>query len=320
MPQSGKFFIILFLGCLASVRLAMWAGNLTGNVGTVALNRATVNAGELWSVAEIWLQRAALFSDMGWRGLGFVYAGQGEETAVLTTWQHVENMALEATQWAALAHERGATDDVQLWAGRAVALDPDLSDGWYWQALAYEVDAEYATAVTAYHKAIEQNAFVRVGASQPHYQLGLLYQMELVKINEAVTAYKMAVSLNQFPSQWQAANAYYRLGEALAQVGADPVEVIAAYERAIELNPDHAAAYVLLGMAYDVDGRGLTAVTATFHKAMSLDAQNPWAFTLLGEIYARENRPTEAAALFNQALLLDPHFERAAQGLQAVQP
>lgn len=293
---------------------------MISNVGAVALNRANVGRGELWPVAEAWLQQATSFSGAAWRELGFAYAQQGKETAALTAWQHVDDMALEATHWAALAHERGAAGDLQLWAGRAIALDPTLSDGWHWQGMAYEAAANYTTAAAAYQEAVEQDSFVVVGASQPYYQLGLYYQMTSAQLKEAVAAYKTAVSLDDFPSQWQAANAYYRLGEALAQSGAAPADAIAAYERAIALNPDHAAAYVLLGMAYDADSRGDTAVTAAFQKAMSIDPQNPWAYVLLGEIYARENRTAEAAALFHQALALDPHFERARQGIEAGQP
>lgn len=320
ISPGGKFLLILFLGCLAGLRLTRWAGGVMGNVGAVALNQAAVDVGELWPVAEGWLQHATVYSKAAWRGLGFAYAGQGKETAALTAWQHVDGMATEATQWAALANGRGATNDLQLWAGRAVALEPGLSDGWYWQGVAAEAIADYPAAAAAYQAAIERDWFVVVAASQPHYQLGLLHQLAFAQIDEAVAAYETAVSLNQFASRWQAADAYYRLGETLAQSGADPAEAIAAYEQAIALNPDHAAAYVLLGMAYHADARGLTAVTAAFHQAMRLDPQNPWAYVLLGEIYAQENQTAEAAALFNQALALDPTFERARQGLQALQP
>jgi adenylate cyclase len=88
------------------------------------------------------------------------------------------------------------------------------------------------------------------------------------------------------------------------------------YEKAIELDPQYAAAYAALGSSHFLDWafqwsqnppQTLDQAFALAQKAVSLDDSLPYAHTLLGGIYLRKKQPARAIAEAERAIALAPN-------------
>jgi tetratricopeptide (TPR) repeat protein len=95
-------------------------------------------------------------------------------------------------------------------------------------------------------------------------------------------------------------------------------QAIDCYKKAIELAPNSAAAYNLLGMAYRQEVpqqvRGLKAKEiAAFQKAIELDPNYWVALINLGATYYYQGEKAKAAPLFKKALALKPDHPEKAQ-------
>ena len=94
-------------------------------------------------------------------------------------------------------------------------------------------------------------------------------------------------------------------------------QAIANFQKAVELEPKAAAAYNMLGMAYRFKANllglpGLRAKEiAAFQKALKADPKYWVAMINLGTTYYQQGKKAKAAALFKQALALNPgHLEK----------
>jgi tetratricopeptide (TPR) repeat protein len=95
-------------------------------------------------------------------------------------------------------------------------------------------------------------------------------------------------------------------------------EAIAAYEKAIKVEPRAAAAYNMMGMAYRFKFNKLGVPEfrqkemAAFQKAIEIDPKNWVAMINLATDYYADGEKGKAAALYKQALELKPdHPEKA---------
>jgi tetratricopeptide (TPR) repeat protein len=128
------------------------------------------------------------------------------------------------------------------------------------------------------------------------------------KLDEAIAAYKKAIELNP-----KYATAYNNLGIALSdQQKLD--EAIAAYKKAIELNPKDATAYNNLGIALS-DQQKLDEAIAAHKKALTLpDTPGPPAsdYTLahngLGLAFQQQNKLQKAIEHFDKSEAIDPNY------------
>ncbi len=90
-------------------------------------------------------------------------------------------------------------------------------------------------------------------------------------------------------------------------------KAIESYEKAVSLGAKSAGAYNMLGLAYrfkyqqtgnpELQGNDINA----FQKALSLDHKNWAAMVNLGTTYYSQGEKAKAAALFKQALALNPN-------------
>jgi tetratricopeptide (TPR) repeat protein len=218
------------------------------------------------------------------------------------------------------AHKAKQYDEAMAWYERAMRLEPGLGDPWYYVGLLYENQQQWLPALDAYERAVATKRFIQVHRSSPHYRAGILYQGRLdpSQPEKALAAYEAALDADDFSSRVEATDCHYKRGRILYGQMADPSEYVAEFRRTIELDPGHVWAHILLGVSiYDQD-RDITAAEAELLRALELDPQNKWAHYYLGEVYRREGRTDEAAAMYRQALTIDPDFEAAQKRLQVL--
>jgi tetratricopeptide (TPR) repeat protein len=115
----------------------------------------------------------------------------------------------------------------------------------------------------------------------------------------AIAAYRRAIEIDPDIS-WS----HHNLGEALAKLGQFE-EAIAAFRRAIELNPDFSWSYHHLGDALDRQQQWEEAVAA-FRKAIELNADHFGSYCGLGQSLVKLERLDEAIAAYEQAIQLNP--------------
>ena len=119
------------------------------------------------------------------------------------------------------------------------------------------------------------------------------------KLEEAITAYKKAIELD--PND---AAAYGNLGIALRKQG-KLEEAITAYKQAIELNPNDAAAYGNLGNALD-DQEKIEEAIAAYKKAIAIDPNDATTYYNLGYVLRKQEKLEEAIVAYKKAIELDP--------------
>ncbi len=123
-------------------------------------------------------------------------------------------------------------------------------------------------------------------------------------LDEAVAAYRRAVGLNP-----NLAEAHNNLGDALRRLGRLD-EAIAACRRAITLRPDLGEPYNTLGSAYKGKGQ-LDDAIAAYTRAIALRPDLAEAHSNLGDALWQHGRFDEALAALDQAIRLEPELAEA---------
>lgn len=112
------------------------------------------------------------------------------------------------------------------------------------------------------------------------------------------------------PSRAREAEQWFEKGLALERQGAPLEEVIAAYLRAVELDPRSAGAMVNLGTLY-YHQRQWAEAEHWYRRALEAEPGYALAHYNLGNLYDELGDRTRAAAHYQQAIRLDPHYADA---------
>lgn len=295
-------------------------GQMWSNLGLVMLNKALVaQRSECSSQAETLLRKALSYAPEGhraWRGLGFALADQNRETEALVAWERAGGMTEEFLERAEWTLTWGLHDETLVWSERAAALMPDLRDAWYYMGRAYSLTNQWRKALEAYKRAAESDRSLEIGRSRAYYQMGVIYQWRLEQAQQALAAYDAALYWNDFSDSLEGADCHYKRVEILLWMGGDPGAHIAELRHVIEMNPNHVGAHVLLGVAYYARYLDVNIAEAEIRAALELNPRNASAYGRLGDIYRHSGRFSDAVAMYEQALEIDPGYERARQALQ----
>lgn len=176
-------------------------------------------------------------------------------------------------------------EEARAWYQRAIRLEPDLGDPWHYTGQLYEEQQRWLPALDAYEQAAASSYFRQGGRSSSYYRMGAIYHRKLKphQLERALWAYKIALATDDFRS-----------------------------------NRDAAWVHARLGQIYYARDEDAIAAEAAMLEALELVADDKWLYIVLGNFYRQEDRIVEAAAMYQQALALDPEFEGAQQRLSAL--
>ena len=120
----------------------------------------------------------------------------------------------------------------------------------------------------------------------------------------------MQILDNMFGPIEQTAEYLYQRGATIAAVGNNPSEVIALYERAVELNDAHPGALFGLGLENDRRGNDEKAIEL-YQRAAAVFPTNVGALLNLGLLYEDHDQNERAARCYDRILESYPNHERA---------
>lgn len=106
------------------------------------------------------------------------------------------------------------------------------------------------------------------------------------------------------------AEAWFEKGLELEQTGAPPEEIVAAYERALELDPASAGAAVNLGTVY-YHLRRWEDAERVYLRALQIDPAYALAHFDLGNLFDERGDPERAEQHYHSALKIDPNYADA---------
>ncbi len=149
------------------------------------------------------------------------------------------------------------------------------------------------------------------GGAEPLYGLGSVY-LEQQKRREAREYFERAIkSAADYPATLP--NAWNNLGILVAREGKTD-EAIGYFQKALEMNPEHAVALQNLGNAYR-QKRDWGAAKKTLEHALVLNPEDPDANYGLGMVYAQLNDTPRAYEFLQKALTARPAYPEALNNL-----
>ncbi|WP_449419471.1 tetratricopeptide repeat protein [Phormidium nigroviride] len=99
---------------------------------------------------------------------------------------------------------------------------------------------------------------------------------------------------------------YHKLGETFQAKG-KVKEAIAAYTKALEVNPNYFGTHHNLGDLHRAEGKLERAINS-YRKAIELNPQFVWSYHNLGDVFQQEDRLDEAVIAYRQAIEVDSTF------------
>ncbi len=175
--------------------------------------------------------------------------------------------------------------------------------------------SDTATAITGLAKILANNPT----SAEAHLLLGQAYFRANQK-DKAEEQSLAAFTLNPaavLPFESLDVDEWLKIGNAHATLG-QLNEALAAYQTALKIKPDSAAAYTNIGVVYYQSGKFDDAVQQ-MQKALEIDPNDAETHYMLGATYMQQQKLDEAEKSFNKALELKPDLAAAYTGLGNVQ-
>lgn len=215
--------------------------------------------------------------------------------------------------------QEGFPDEALVWYERAMRLEPDLGDPWYYVGLLREGQGDYEGALAAYERALELGRLERVGESMVHCRVGTATTQTAGGSHlAAVDAFSTGLSADDFTDTAIKAACIFHRGQALEKTGAPPGEFMADYREAIAIDPTHVEAHIMLALALYKHEHNVSEAEANLKRAIELAPSSKWPLYHLAELYRKENRVEEARLAYTRALEIDPRFTAAQERLDSL--
>lgn len=162
---------------------------------------------------------------------------------------------------------------------------------------------------------LEKAVAAAPGSAEAHLALGEAYFRSQRK-DDAQKQFEAGLTLDKaaaLPVTSQSADEVFLFGNVHAGLN-QLDEAKAAYEDALKLDPNKAAAYTNLGVVYYQQGK-LDDAIAQLQKSLEIDPQDADTQYMLGAAYVQKNDLSNAEKAFKQALALKPELGQAYIGL-----
>jgi tetratricopeptide (TPR) repeat protein/capsular polysaccharide biosynthesis protein len=181
---------------------------------------------------------------------------------------------------------------------KAIALKPDYVLAFYNLAVVLDENNQLEAAIDNYRQVIA----LKPDYVEAYSNLGCTLVKD-DRIPEAIEIYQAGIAIK---SDW--ATLYNNLGQVL--LDKNPDRAIAAYQRAIELEPDLVLAHYNLGKAWQIQGEHSAAV-ACFDRVVELNPDHISGYTDGGFSLMALGKIAEALPYFAKAIAVKPDFVEA---------
>lgn len=165
---------------------------------------------------------------------------------------------------------------------------------------AYFALERYDDAIAAYE------ASIKGGYDKDYCNLGIVEALRYSDREQQA----MQILDEMFGAIEQTAEYRYQRGATVAAIGGNPQEVIALYEKAIELDPAHPGALFGLGLENDRRGNDEMALSL-YQRAASVFPTNVGSLLNLGLLYEDLDQNEQARRCYERILDIFPNHERA---------
>ncbi len=192
-------------------------------------------------------------------------------------------------------------------ASAAIALYPDLAEGYLQRAIVYKDQSNDLKAMEDYQKAIQ------IDGNQPGAHYNLAQCMRRVRLREqAVKEYRRSIELD--PNM---AEAYNNLGITLRELGHTD-QAIVEFKNAIAREPRYRRAYNNLGASYAETGR-IDEAIAVFKDTTRRFPDYPQGYKNLAMAYASLKQPWPALDAMRRYAELQPDDPTAAEAIRKLE-
>jgi tetratricopeptide (TPR) repeat protein len=207
------------------------------------------------------------------------------ESGATSAWRRTGLPAKDLIARGEKARVAGFYEEALAWYERAIRVEPQGGDPWYFAGLLRENQELWPQALEAYSQAIASERLDHVGLSTVYHRLGSIYQrrLETSQPELAIAAYRAALDANDFGPAGDAAWTHARLAQLMHLAKKDEGAAEAEISKTLELNP-----------------------------------KDPWIYVVLGDIYRSNGRRVEAIEMYEQALVIDPSFQAAQNRLDGI--
>jgi arylsulfatase A-like enzyme/tetratricopeptide (TPR) repeat protein len=227
------------------------------------------------------------------RSLGYIGGGAAAARETYTDADDPKRL-IELDQWltqAAQAQREGRPQDAVVLYQQVIAKRPDTEDAYRKLALVHWRSGRPAQAISTLEAALKQ------GITQSEVRIKLAqYLAESGQPQRAIELLEQMTGDDP--------DALIGLGNAYLAAGKSR-EAIAAFERLLTIDPNHALAHENIGVTH-LRGGNVPAAEAALRKAVSLDAGLSGAWTALGVLLSTTGRQNEALSAWQQAITADP--------------
>ena len=200
----------------------------------------------------------------------------------------------------AMSQVRGRLDEAAAPYKKALDMEPDKARAHINLGNVLRAGGRLDEAIAHYVKALD----IEPDNAGAHLNLGNVLQA-LGKLDDATAHYEKAIDIK--PDH---AGAHINLGNILQAQGKLD-DSVAHYRKALDVEPGHAAAHINLGNVLQARGKFDDAITH-YKKALPMDTGNAALHNNLGgAILGAHGDLNDAAACFEQALTLAPHYAEA---------
>jgi len=263
------------------------ASNAAGSVTLVGGQSAEAEAGKAPVARVVVRPRDAVHWALYYPPVMYVPAGKAPKEDL----NDPRFLAYRASRLLAVGRVDEANADLQ----RALSINPNFSDAYALQAIAFVVQNEKEKALASARKAVE------TGPSSATAHIALSYaQQASFDLEGARASVEKAVNLDAYD-----ALAWARLAELWSSFGYLD-KGLAAAKKAVELDPNLARTQMVLGFAYLTQVK-TTESRAAFEKAIELDQADPLSRLGLGLAKIRDGDLDAGGREIEIAASLDPN-------------